>query len=444
MPQQLAVDVATNELAMGSIRQVIAGGSSSNMRARGFITPIVVRRASGARIWDLDGTELIDVNMGYGPHLLGYADPQFAEDVSAQLRDGAMTGLPHRLDAEAGELITELVPSIEQLRFANSGTEALVSAVRLARMITGRKMVVTFEGHYHGWSDTLFRRPLTPGAQLPVLEPGPEAGAPGMLPEGLAYTLQVPWNDVDSLNEVFARYGSQIAAVLCEPVLANAAVVPPAPGFLSVARDITAAHGAVLIFDEVITGFRVAMNCAQGLYGVTPDLTVLSKVLGGGFPVAAFGGTREFMAPLARNEAFHAGVYAGNHAAMAAVVSMLQRIRTGANAYARLDSLGGYAESKLRQVFADAGHPAWFGRVGSLMSVSLATRTLSPEDETPQGPTATDFAGHRELQIRCQQRGVYFHPNPFEPWFLSTAHTVEDIDTVCDVITAALADMPRR
>jgi glutamate-1-semialdehyde 2,1-aminomutase len=442
MEYQLDVGVATNEVTLEAIRKVIAGGSSSNMRALGFNAPIVIRRASGARIWDLDGAELIDMNMGYGPHLFGYADPAFVEDIAAQLRGGGMTGLPHQLDCEAGELITELVPSVEQVRFANSGTEAVMSAVRLARMITNRTLIVTFEGHYHGWSDTLFRRPVTPGTQARRLEPGADPGAPGMLAEALAHTFQIPWNDADSLREVFARHGSRIAAVVCEPVLANAAVVPPVTGFLELAREMTATHGAMLVFDEVITGFRVASDCAQGLYDVMPDITVLSKVLGGGFPVAAFGGARAVMAPLARNEAFHAGVYAGNHAAMAAVISMLGRIRSCGDAYGRLDALGDYAEGRLREAFAAAGRPVWISRVGSLMSVALATRMLSPGEETAQGPAATDFARHRELQLRCQRGGAYFHPNPFEPWFLSTSHTVEDIDAVCAVISAALADMP--
>ncbi len=441
MQQMLAVNTGANERSMDAIRQVIAGGSSSNMRAKGFVIPIVVRRASGARIWDMNGAELIDVNMGYGPHLFGYADPQYTEDIAAQLRDGAMTGLPHRLDLEAGELIAQLVPSMEQVRFANSGTEALMSAVRLARMSTERTLIVTFAGHYHGWSDTLLRRPVIPGALPASLDPGCEPGAPGMLPETLSHTIQIPWNDPDSLRAVFARHGERIAAVVCEPVLANAGVVPPAPGLLAMAREMSAAHGAFLIFDEVITGFRVARGGAQALYGVTPDLTVLSKVLGGGFPVSAFGGTRATMAPLARNEAFHAGVYAGNHAAMAAVVSMLRRISSSSDIYDKLDALGAYAESEVRKVFAAAGLPVWIGRAGSLMSVSLSTRRLRPEQETAEGPAATDFVLHRELQARCQRGGVYFHPNPFEPWFLSTSHTIEDINTVCGVIKDALLEI---
>src|SRR2546430_2844121 len=228
MRDQLTTVAATNERMFEEIRQGVAGGSSSNMRVRGLTIPLVLSRASGSRLWDVEGNELIDVNMGYGPHLFGYADPRFAEDVAAQQREGAMTGLPHRIDRDAAELIAELVPSIDQVRFANSGTEALMSTARLARMITGRTMIVTFEGHYHGWSDTLLRRPVTPGTQAPDLAPGPVAGAPGMLPDALAHTLQIPWNDEESLRQVFTAYGDRIAAVFCEPVCANAGVIAEA------------------------------------------------------------------------------------------------------------------------------------------------------------------------------------------------------------------------
>lgn len=441
MRDQVTTVTATNEEALDEIRQVVAGGSSSNMRVRGLTIPLVLRRASGNRLWDVEGNELIDMNMGYGPHLFGYADPQFAEDVAAQQREGAMTGLPHRIDREAAELIAELVPSIDQVRFANSGTEALMSTARLARMITGRTLIVTFDGHYHGWSDTLLRKPVVPGTQAPEFTPGPVPGAPGMIPGALAHTLQIPWNDEASLHQVFNMYSGRIAAVFCEPVCANAGVIPPKPGFLELLRELTTRDGAALVFDEVITGFRVARNCAQGRYGVLPDLTVVSKVLGGGYPVAAFGGSGEWMAPLARNEAFHAGVYSGNHGAMAAVVSMLGRIKDRPEIYDRLDAVGEYTESRLRAVFAEAGRPIWLGRVGSVLSVALATGTVPADRETEVGPSMTDHKAHRELQLRCQRAGVYFHPDPHEPWFLSTRHTPEDIETACAAIATALSEM---
>jgi glutamate-1-semialdehyde 2,1-aminomutase len=228
MSQQALGD---NGSALAAIRDVVAGGASSNMRARGIVEPLVVARAAGSRIWDVQDRELIDVNMGYGPHIFGYADQTWAEDVGKQAALGAMTGIPHVLDREAAGLVAELVPSIEQVRFANSGTEALMSAARLVRMATGRQLIVTFEGHYHGWSETLLRKMVIPGAVEPFLEPGPPSGAAGMIPEAMAHTLQLPWNDTAAVAEVFDRYGDDIAAVFCEPVLGNAggAGIPPAP-----------------------------------------------------------------------------------------------------------------------------------------------------------------------------------------------------------------------
>ncbi|WP_433697709.1 aspartate aminotransferase family protein [Nocardiopsis sp. CA-288880] len=415
---------ASNKAAYDAIHTVVAGGVSSNMRARGVVTPLVVESASGCRIRDVEGNELIDANMGYGPHVFGYADREVTDQIADQFGRGHLTGLPHRLDREAAGLVAELVPGVEQLRFANSGTEALMSAVRLARAISGRPLLLTFEGHYHGWSETLLRAPGAEGYR-------PRPGAAGMIPEAMSHTIQIPWNDAAAVERVFAEYGGELGAVLCEPVLANAGVVPPAPGFLELLRLRTREKGAVLVFDEVITGFRVARGGAQERYGVIPDLTVLSKVMGGGFPVAAFGGSREAMEPLTTYEAFHAGVYAGNHAALRAVAATLTKIRSAPDLYDDLEALGAYAEDRVREAATAAGRSVLFERVGSVLSMALL-------DEA----SAVDRAAHRALQSACQRRGLYFHPNPDEPWFLSTAHTEEDIDTIAAVLKESLAQAP--
>src|ERR1700744_467486 len=219
----------TNGEELAAIREVIAGGVSSSMRAHAIPEPLVVRRAEGDRIWDVEGRELIDVNMGYGPHLLGYGNQELAAALGRQVSEGSMTGLPHLVDQEAGELVARLVPSVEQVRFANSGTEAVASALHLARAATGRTEVLTFDGHYHGWSENIMR-----AGKATFHEPAPESiypqpGVPGMVPEALAHTLQVPWNNLPALRAVFEAHGSQIAAVICEPVMANACVVAPAP-----------------------------------------------------------------------------------------------------------------------------------------------------------------------------------------------------------------------
>jgi glutamate-1-semialdehyde 2,1-aminomutase len=441
--QQTAAPVhTTNAGQFASIREVIAGGVSSSMRAQAIPEPLVIQRAKGDRIWDVEGRELIDLNMGYGPHLFGYADPDLAAALAEQLAEGAMTGLPHRLDRLAGELIARLVPSVEQVRFANSGTEAITSALRLARAATGRTQVLTFEGHYHGWSETILR-----AGKATFHEPAPDStaprpGAPGMIPEALAHTLQAPWNDLPALRAVFEAHGEQLAAVICEPVMGNACVVPPAPGQLEELRALCDRWGAWLIFDEVITGFRVGRGGAQERYGVTPDLTVLSKVMGGGVPVAAFGGSRTAMAMLADHRAMHMGVYAGNHLSVRAVIAMLEKIEHSPRTYEQLEKHGGYLEHQLRSMFAEMRRPALVSRVGSLLSVSLLRQPADLSRGPRAAAQAMDFPAHRALQIRAQEMGVYFHPSPIEPWFLSTAHSIEDLDQAVAVVREALAAAP--
>lgn len=435
---QLAEHTGTlvNADAMARIRRRIAGGGSSNMRNAGMTDPVVLERSAGCRLWDVEGNELIDVNMGYGPHLFGYADPDVLGVVAERLRLGAITGLPHRLDYEAGELVSALVPSISRLRFANSGTEAIASTLRLARFVTGRHLVVTFEGHYHGWSETILRKATITSGQ-PGLPVTAIPGAPGMIPEALAHTLQLGFNDIEALEKTFVEHGDEIAAVIVEPLCANAGVVAPRPGFLARIAELTAEHGALLVFDEVITGFRLASGGAQQVYGVRPDLTILSKVLGGGFPVAVFGGGEEVMAPLVRNEAFHAGVYAGNHAAVASVVATLTKIAADTTVYERLDASGAALEARLRA--AGAGRPIRLARAGSVLSFALLTDAA--DDPFDAAVTSIDFPAHRRLQELSVRSGVYFHPNPLEPWFLSTAHTAADLDHVADVVGDAIQQL---
>jgi glutamate-1-semialdehyde 2,1-aminomutase len=432
----------TNAEQFASIREVVAGGVSSSMRAQAIPVPLVVQRAKGDRIWDVEDRELIDLNMGYGPHLFGYADPELAAALAQQLTEGAMTGLPHRLDRQAGELIARLVPSVEQVRFANSGTEAVASTLRLARAATGRTQVLTFEGHYHGWSETVLRAGKATFHESAPRSTALRPGAPGMIPEALAHTLEVPWNDLSALRSAFEAHGERLAAVICEPVMANACVVPPAPGQLEELRALCDRWGAWLVFDEVITGFRLGRGGAQERYGVTPDLTVLSKVMGGGVPVAAFGGSRNTMAMLADQRAMHLGVYAGNHMSVRAVVTMLEKIERFPQIYEQLEKQGDYLEHQLRSMFAEMKRPALISRAGSLLSVSLLRQPVDLSHGLRVAVQAMDFAAHRALQISAQRKGVYFHPSPIEPWFLSTVHSFEDLDHVVATVRDALADLP--
>src|SRR5581483_8518385 len=244
-----------------------------------------------------------------------------------------------------------------------------------------------------------------------------QSGAPGMIAGALQYTLQVPWNDARALEELLEQVGRSVAGVILEPVLANDGVVAPEEGFLRKVRELTRKSGSLLIFDEVITGFRVAAGGAQARYGVAPDLTVVSKAVAGGFPVSAFGGSRELMAPLARNEALHAGVYAGNHLAMSAITATLEKISSDPSIYAYLESIGEYVEKRLREGVARTSRDVTIDRVGSIIGFGLLDKKTNPG----ASGRVFDMQAHRAFQMRCQQRGVYFHPNPREPWFLSTA-----------------------
>ena len=432
----------TNAKQFDAIREVIAGGVSSSMRAQAIPEPLVVERAKGDRIWDVEGRELIDLNMGYGPHLFGYAEPELAAALAQQLTEGSMTGLPHRVDLEAGELVARLVPSIDQVRFANSGTEAITSVLRLARAATGRMKVLTFEGHYHGWSETILRAGKATFHEAAPEGTAPQPGALGMIPEALDYTLQIPWNDLPALRAVFEAHGDELAMVICEPVMANACVVPPVPGQLEELRELCDLYGAWLVFDEVITGFRLGVGGAQERYGIMPDLTVLSKVMGGGVPVAAFGGSRGKMAMLADHRAMHMGVYAGNHFSVRATATNMRKIERDPQVYERLEQSGDHFEQQLNAMFAELNRLALVSRVGSLFSVSLLSRPADLSRGPRAAAQAMDFAAHRAWQIAAQERGVYFHPSPIEPWFLSTAHSAEDLDQVLAVLRDALVSVP--
>jgi glutamate-1-semialdehyde 2,1-aminomutase len=302
--------------------------------------------------------------------------------------------------------------------------------------------VLTFEGHYHGWSETIMRAGKANFHEPAPDSTAPQPGVPGMIPEALAHTLQVPWNDLPALRAVFEAHGDRIAAVICEPVMANAIVVPPAPGQLEELRALCDHWGAWLIFDEVITGFRLGSGGAQERYGVTPDLTVISKVMGGGVPVAAFGGSRGKMAMLADHRAMHLGVYAGNHLSVRAAATNLAKIERSPEVYERLEQHADYLEQQLSAMFAELNRLALVSRVGSLLSVSLLNRPADLSRGPRAAAQAMDFAGHRAWQIAAQERGVYFHPSPIETWFLSTAHSVEDLDQVVAVLRDALVSVP--
>jgi glutamate-1-semialdehyde 2,1-aminomutase len=419
-----------SESLFAAAQSLIPGGVNSPVRAfRGVGgTPFFVARAEGARITDVDGRTYIDFLGSWGPLILGHAAPPLVEALTEAVRRGTSYGAPTGGEVEMAEVISRAMPAVEMLRLVSSGTEAAMSAIRLARGATGRDAIVKFDGCYHGHADSLLVKAGSGGATFGVPD---SLGVPRAL---AALTIALPFNDLDAVRRTFAERGADIAAVIVEPVAGNMGVVPPAPGFLAGLADITRAHGALLIFDEVITGFRVAPGGAQALYGVRPDLTCLGKIIGGGLPVGAYGGRRDLMervSPL--GGVYQAGTLSGNPLAVAAGLATLRAL-ADPSVYARLEALGARMARGLEAAAAGAGVPVTVNRVGSMLTAFFT-----------DGPV-TDYASARRSDTKryasyfhaMLERGVFLAPSQFEAAFVSLAHTEADLDAAADAATAAL------
>ncbi|MDD5350971.1 MAG: glutamate-1-semialdehyde 2,1-aminomutase [Chthoniobacteraceae bacterium] len=419
--------------AFAQAKRFIPGGVNSPVRAfRGVGgEPFFVSRAAGSRIWDVDGNEIIDYIGTWGPAILGHAPEPVVTAVREAAARGVSFGIPNPLEVEMARLICQWVPSIEKVRMVNSGTEATMSAVRLARGFTGRDKIIKFEGCYHGHVDSLLVR--AGSGALTHGEPD-SAGIPRPLAD---LTLCLPFNDREALRAAFQREGAQIAAVILEPIPANAGLYFPEPGFLETLRELCTAHGTVLIFDEVMTGFRVARGGAQEVYGITPDLTTLGKVIGGGLPVGAFGGRAEIMDRLSPDgPVYQAGTLSGNPLAMAAGLAQLHALER-LDGWSRLERLGAALEDRFRSAIRRHGleERRTFHRIGSMFCLFFSrgpVRNLADAAQSDREAFARYFHG-------ALDRGVYFAPSPFETGFLSLAHTEEDIEETGRVIDAALA-----
>lgn len=415
-------------------KQSVAGGDSSTMRALPYHPPLVIDRGAGCRIWDVDNNEYIDLNMAYGPLLFGHRPPFLTEAVVRQLQEkGSQLGFPQELNFLVAEKIKQLFPSIQLLRFANSGTEAIASAIRLARAYTGRPNIILFEGHYHGWSDAVFHQyhaPLEALGDEPVRPAVP--GTSGM--DGAPrHAYVVSWNDANALSEALERMSGSVAAVVMEPIMGNASVIPPRSGYLAAVRDLTRQHGALLILDEVITGMRVAAGGAQQLYDVTPDITVLSKALGGGFPVAAFGASADIMELVVSGKLFHGGVYSGNALVLAAADAVLARVLAEQDSlYAGLNERGNQLADGIRKIMKRRNVPHVVQNVGPMLSIVLTKEAAESLTNYREVRRHADLERYIRFQHALLDRGVYVHPNQFEPLYVSTAHRKEDIDEALD------------
>jgi glutamate-1-semialdehyde 2,1-aminomutase len=411
----------------------IAGGVNSPVRAFKAVggTPLFIRKAEGSRIWDADGRPYIDYLGSWGPMILGHAYPDIVEAVRQAALKGTSYGAPCAGEVELAERVTRLVPSIERVRFVSSGTEATMSALRLARGFTGRRKILKFEGCYHGHADCLLVAAGSGVATLGI------PGSPGV-PEGtVADTLTAPFNDVASLEQVVAAHGGDLAAVIVEPVAGNMGVVAPHEGYLEALREITRRAGALLIFDEVMTGFRLALGGAQKLYGIAPDLTCLGKIVGGGLPVGAYGGRADVMSHVAPDgPVYQAGTLSGNPLAMAAGCSALDALlRPGT--YERLDALGVRLQVGFSRAAEASGVMLTFNRVGSMFTPFFCR---GPVFDFATAKTS-DTALFGRFFHALLQRGVYLPPAQFEASFISLAHSESDIDETVRAVTEALASL---
>ncbi|HYM70276.1 MAG TPA: glutamate-1-semialdehyde 2,1-aminomutase [bacterium] len=420
------------------------GGVNSPVRAYRAVggVPVFLVRGAGARVWDTDGREYVDYVASWGPLIAGHAHPAVVRGVVETTAFGSSFGAPTPLELAMARAVTEAIPSIEMVRMVSSGTEATMSALRVARAATGRRYVVKFDGCYHGHVDALLVKAgsgmMTLAHASPASRPSAEGSVPASagVPEELAaLTLVLPFNDAEAVRAVFKRHGGEIAGVIVEPVAGNMGVVPPAPGFLESLRDLCRSTGALLIFDEVITGFRVARGGAQARYHLRADLTCLGKVIGGGFPVGAYGGRRDVMqvvAPL--GPAYQAGTLSGNPVAMRAGLETLQLLDDAA--YRRLDELGAALADGLSAAARRAGVALVVNRVGSMLTPFCAEAPVTDAASAQRADTDR----YARLFHGLRARGVMVPPSQFEAWFVSLAHTDDDVRRTADAVASAFAE----
>ncbi|WP_188453498.1 glutamate-1-semialdehyde 2,1-aminomutase [Virgibacillus oceani] len=398
---------------------LMPGGVNSPVRAFKSVgmSPIFMDRGKGSKIVDIDGNEYVDYVLSWGPLILGHADDRVVEKLKETAEKGTSFGAPTILENKLAELVINRVPSIDMVRMVNSGTEATMSALRLARGYTGRDKILKFEGNYHGHGDSLLIKAGSGVATLGLPD------SPGV-PESIARnTITVPYNDIESLRYAFANYGDDLAAVIVEPVSGNMGVVPPLDNFLQVVRKITEDHGTILIFDEVMTGFRVGYNCAQGYFGVTPDLTCLGKVIGGGLPVGAYGGKKEIMESIApTGSIYQAGTLSGNPLAMTAGYETLNALTE--DSYEQINQKVDRLIEGYKQAAIDFDIPLHINRAGSMVGFFFTNKAVINYETSKQSNTEY-FAQYYRAMV---EEGIFLPPSQFEGLFLSTAHTDEDIE----------------
>ncbi len=416
-------------------REVIPGGVNSPVRACKSVgaAPLFIARADGCRLWDADGHEYIDYVGSWGPMVLGHRHPEVTQAINRVLEHGISFGAPTGLEVELADLVVAAVPSVEKIRMVNSGTEAAMSAIRLARGFTGRDVIVKFDGCYHGHADTLL---VDAGSGVATLN---IPGSPGVPEAVVKSTLSLPYNDIDALENLMNRRGDEVAGIIVEPVAGNMGMVPPQEGFLEALRTLTARHGSLLIFDEVMCGFRVAYGGAQERYGIHPDLTCFGKIIGAGLPVGAYGGRQDVMACVApEGPVYQAGTLSGNPLAMAAGIAAL-RVLGRPGVYDVLEERSRRLADGLAQAAEQAAIPVVFNRVGSMLGMFFNDHPVTNFAEAK----TCDLERFATYYRRMRAEGIYLAPSQFEAGFVSLAHTEADIDQTVAAAAKVLNSLAR-
>lgn len=427
------MNAKTSKKLFKDAKKYIPGGVNSPVRAFKSVNmePLFISRGDGSKIYDVEGNEFIDYVCSWGPLILGHAHPQVLTFVKEVMEQGTSFGAPTELEVEMAKQVVEAVPSINEVRMVSSGTEAVMSAIRLARGYTGRNKIVKFDGCYHGHSDSMLVAAGSGVATLGI------PGSPGVTEGAAEDTIILDYNDLESVEDTITKQHEKIACVILEPIAANMGVVPPEPGFLEGLRKITEEYGVILIFDEVITGFRVAYGGAQELYGITPDLTCLGKIIGGGFPVGAFGGKKEIMQHLAPvGPVYQAGTLSGNPVAMAAGLATLKILAQGA-VYDELERKSAKLSEGLKKAAADADISVYCTRVDSVSCMFFNGSKIA-DYKTAKNSNTERYALYFKNML---ERGIYLAPSQFEACFVSAAHSDEDIERTIETAATSLNNL---
>lgn len=416
-------------------KRTLAGGVASSLRSSMKPAPLFVEKAKGSHVWDVDGNEYIDYILGYGPLILGHSHDELLDYVNQALTTGQQYGMQHRGEIELSQRIVDLVPSAEKVAFSGSGTEAVMLALRLARAHTGRQKVVRFEGHYHGWSDAIFTSFPTP--DMAQSSSSSLAGTSGQSENALEDVILLPWNDESALSAALRNHGNEIAAVITEPVMCNSGCIHPKEGYLEKMREWTKEQGIVLIFDEVITGFRVSPGGAGQRLGITADLTTMGKALAGGFPLSAVAGSAEIMDIISSGQISHLGTLNGNVLSMAAGLGTLQLLNQDENAvYNQMEEMTNLLVKGLKEQLQSKSIPYWINQFGPVFHLMFTDETDVATFEQFNKRDAAMYARFAEAAL---QKGLLVRPNGL--WYLSAVHSHQDIEQTLHITEQVLADL---